>query len=76
MSVMESCDYQAAREGVKGNPGIAMMTAGVVTVPLAELAYEDGTPAPPDEQGLTRACQRRCVRLAARGPGGVARRSE
>ena len=29
---------------VKGDPVIAMMTAGVVTVPLAEIADEDGTP--------------------------------
>ena len=44
MSVLESRDYQAAREWIKGNPIIAMMAAGVVTVPLAELAHEDGTP--------------------------------
>jgi hypothetical protein len=44
MSVFESRDYQAARERVKGNPIIAMMAAGVVTMPLAELAHEDGTP--------------------------------
>jgi hypothetical protein len=44
MSVLESRDYQAARERIKGNPVIAMMAAGVVTVPLAELAHEDGTP--------------------------------
>jgi hypothetical protein len=44
MSVLESRDYQAARERIKGNPVIAMMAAGVVTVPLAELAREDGTP--------------------------------
>ena len=44
MSVLESRDYQAARERLKGNPIIAMMAAGVVTVPLAELADEDGTP--------------------------------
>jgi len=44
MSVLESGDYQAARERIKGNPVIAMMAAGVVTVPLAELAHEDGTP--------------------------------
>src|ERR1022692_3898275 len=42
--VLESRDYQAARERLKGNPIIAMMAAGVVTVPLAELAHEDGTP--------------------------------
>ena len=44
MGVLESRDYQAARERLKGNPVIAMMAAGVVTVPLAELAHEDGTP--------------------------------
>jgi hypothetical protein len=44
MAVLESRDYQAARERIKGNPIIAMMAAGVVTVPLAELAHEDGTP--------------------------------
>ena len=44
MAVLESRDYQAARERLKGNPVIAMMAAGVVAVPLAELAGEDGTP--------------------------------
>jgi len=44
MNVLESRDYQAARERIKGNPIISMMAAGVVTVPLAELAHEDGTP--------------------------------
>jgi hypothetical protein len=44
MGVLESRDYQAARERLKGNPVIAMMAAGVATVPLAELAHEDGTP--------------------------------
>jgi hypothetical protein len=44
MAVLESRVYQAARERLKGNPVIAMMAAGVVTVPLAELALEDGTP--------------------------------
>jgi hypothetical protein len=44
MSALESRDYQAAREQIKDNPIIAMMAAGVVTVPLAELADEDGTP--------------------------------
>jgi hypothetical protein len=44
MSVLESRDYQAARERIKGNPIISMMAAGVVTVPLAELAHQDGTP--------------------------------
>jgi len=44
MAVLESRDYQAARERLQGNPIIAMMAAGVVTVPVAELAHEDGTP--------------------------------
>ena len=44
MAVLESPDYRAARERLKGNPIIAMMAAGVVTVPLAELADADGTP--------------------------------
>jgi hypothetical protein len=43
-SVLESPDYRAARERLQGNPVISMMAAGVVTVPLAELAHEDGTP--------------------------------
>src|SRR5579872_5848400 len=32
-----------ARDQINSNPVIAMMAAGVVTVPLAELAHEDGT---------------------------------
>jgi hypothetical protein len=44
MSVLESRDYQAARDRIKGNPIISMMAAGVVTVPLAELAHQDWTP--------------------------------
>ena len=44
MAVLESRDYQAARERLKGNPVIAMMAASVVTVPLGGLAHEDGTP--------------------------------
>ena len=44
MSVLESGDYQAARERIKGNPIVSMMAAGVAAVPLAELAHEDGTP--------------------------------
>jgi hypothetical protein len=42
--VLESPDYRAARERLQGNPVISMMAAGVATVPLAELADEDGTP--------------------------------
>jgi hypothetical protein len=44
MADLESRDYQAARDRIKGNPIIAMMAAGVAAVPLAELAHEDGTP--------------------------------
>jgi hypothetical protein len=44
MAVLESRDYRAARERLQGNPIIAMMAAGVVTVPVAGLAHEDGTP--------------------------------
>ena len=44
MAVLESPDYRAARERLLGNPVIAMMAAGVATVPLAELAHGDGTP--------------------------------
>jgi hypothetical protein len=44
MSVLESRVYQAARDQIKGNLIISMMAAGVVTVPLAELAGADGTP--------------------------------
>ena len=44
MAVLESPDYRAARERLQGNPVISMMAAGVVTVPLADLADADGTP--------------------------------
>jgi len=44
MSVVESRDYQAARERIKGNQIIAAMAAGVVTMPLPTLAHEDRTP--------------------------------
>ena len=67
MAVLESPDYQAARERLQGNPVIAMMAAGVVTVPLAELAGEDGTPRiPPDEPGQR--CLRRRRRAQRRQP--------
>ena len=46
MAVLESRDYHAAREWLKGNPIIAMMAVGVVTVPLAELARRTALPAP------------------------------
>ncbi len=44
MTALESPDYQIARDQIKGNPVIIKMAAGVATVPLAELAHEDGTP--------------------------------
>jgi len=44
MTALESPDYQIARDRIKGNPVISKMAAGVATVPLAELAHEDGTP--------------------------------
>ena len=44
MTALESPDYQTARDRMKGNPIIAMMAAGVATVPLADLAHPDGTP--------------------------------
>jgi len=46
MTALESPGYRTARERVKGNLSlvIAIMAAGLVTVPLVELADEDGTP--------------------------------
>ena len=44
MTALESPNYQIARDRIKGNPVISKMAAGVATVPLAELAHEDGTP--------------------------------
>lgn len=44
MTVVEGPEYQAARDRVKGNPVISMMAAGIVAVPLAQIAHEDGTP--------------------------------
>ncbi len=44
MTTLESPDYQTARDRIKGNPVISKMAAGVATVPLADLAHEDGTP--------------------------------
>ena len=44
MSVFESPRYQDARDRIKGNPVIITMAAGIATVPLAELAGQDGTP--------------------------------
>jgi hypothetical protein len=44
MAVLESPDYQEARDRIRGNRVIAMMAAGIATVPLAEIAHEDGTP--------------------------------
>jgi hypothetical protein len=42
--VIIRCRYQNARDQIKGNPIISRMAAGVVAVPLAGLAHEDGTP--------------------------------
>ncbi|HCU91815.1 MAG TPA: hypothetical protein DHU96_03395 [Actinobacteria bacterium] len=44
MTALESLDYQIARDRIKGNPVISKMAAGVATVPLADLAHQDGTP--------------------------------
>ena len=44
MTPIESADYHIARDRIKGNPVITQMAAGVATVPLAELAHQDGTP--------------------------------
>ena len=44
MTPLESADYQIAHDRIKGNPVISKMAAGVATVPLAELAHQDGTP--------------------------------
>lgn len=44
VTALESPDYQIARDRIKGNPVITRMAAGVATVPLADLAHQDGTP--------------------------------
>ncbi len=44
MTVHEGPDYQNARDQIKGNPVIRMMAASVATMPLAQIAHEDGTP--------------------------------
>ena len=44
MTVLEGPDYQNARDRIKGNPVIRMMAASAATVPLAQIAHEDGTP--------------------------------
>jgi hypothetical protein len=44
MSVIESAKYKNARAWIKRNAVISMMAVGVATVPLAEIAREDGTP--------------------------------
>ena len=44
MTVLESSDYQAARNRIKGNLVISWMAACVAAPPLTELAHEDGTP--------------------------------
>jgi hypothetical protein len=44
MTAVEHPRYQAARDRLHGNPIIEAMAAGVATVPLADLAHDDGTP--------------------------------
>jgi hypothetical protein len=41
MTVLESRDYQDARDRINGNPVIAVMAVGVA-VPLAEITHQDG----------------------------------
>ncbi len=55
MTALESPDYQIARDRIKGNPVISKMAAGIATVPLAELAHQDGTPRFPFMQHANRA---------------------
>jgi len=43
MSVFESPRYQQARGRMKGNPVILLMAAGIASVPLTEIADQDGT---------------------------------
>ena len=44
MTAVEHPRYQAARDRLRGNLIIEAMAAGVATVPLADLAHDDGTP--------------------------------
>jgi len=44
MTALEPPGYQLARNRIKGNPVITKMASGVATVPLADLAHQDGTP--------------------------------
>jgi hypothetical protein len=44
MTALESPEYQIAGDRIRGNPVITTMAAGVATVPLADLAHQDGTP--------------------------------
>ena len=44
MSVIRSRLLPAGPRPHEGHPIVSMMAAGVVSVPLAELAHEDGTP--------------------------------
>jgi hypothetical protein len=44
MTALESPDYQIARDRINGNSVITTMAAGVLTVPLAEFAHQDGIP--------------------------------
>ena len=65
MTPLESADYQIAHDRIKGNPVISKMAAGVATVPLAELAHQDGTPRFAFMQHTNRAFDR--DRVAERG---------
>jgi hypothetical protein len=44
VTIFESHHHQDARDRLPGNPVIAQLAAGVVTISLAELAEKDGTP--------------------------------
>lgn len=44
MAVLESADYQAARDRIKDNPIIRWMAVRFAVVPLSDLAHGDGTP--------------------------------
>lgn len=63
MTALASPDYQIARDRIKGNPVIVKMAAGVATVPLANLAHQDGTL----QVHVTRQPRLRPGRVAERG---------
>lgn len=44
MAVLESPDYQAARDQIKDNPVIRWMAVRFAAMPLSDLAHADGTP--------------------------------